>query len=114
MSLEANIPVFLSEITLGRSGASEIDHAEDSASNGFLSEYESLFSTGSVSDEVLWDIYGANSNRAQSEEPTSPGQNNQENQDFSTNFNHQSPPRTNDAEFDGDDVPKGRSIAHSI
>ncbi len=92
MSSEANIPVFLSKIALGRSGASEINRAEDSASDGFLSEDESLFSTGSVSDEVLQDIYGANSDPAQSEEPTSPGQNNQENQDFSTNFNHQSPP----------------------
>jgi hypothetical protein len=114
MSSEANIPVFLSEIALGHSGASEINRAEDSASDGFLSEDESLFLTGSVSDEVLWDVYGANSDPAQSEEPTSPGQNNQENQDFSTNFNHQSPPRTNNAEFNGDDVPKGRSIAHSI
>ncbi len=53
MSSEANIPVFLSEIALGRSGASEIDRAEDLASDGFLSEDESLFSTESVSDEVL-------------------------------------------------------------
>ncbi len=60
------------------------------------------------------DIYGPNMDPSQSEEPTSPDQNNQENQDFSTNFNHQSPPRTHEAEFDGDEVPKGRSIAHSI
>ncbi len=114
MSSEPRIPVFLSEIALGSSGASEIDRAEDSASDGFLSQDESLFSTQNVSDEVLRDIYGPNMDPAQSEEPTSPDQNNQENQNFSTNFNHQSPPRTHEAEFDGDEVPKGRSIAHSI
>jgi hypothetical protein len=114
MSSDPNIPVFLSEIALGSSGASEIDRADDSASDGFLSQDESLFSTQSVSDEVLRDIYGPNMDPAQSEEPSSPDRNNQENQDFSTNFNHQSPPRTHEAEFDGDEVPKGRSIAHSI
>ena len=68
MSSEPNIPVFLSEIALGSSGAC----AEDSASDGFLSEDESLFSNWSVSDEVLGDIYGPNLDPAQSEEPTSP------------------------------------------
>jgi hypothetical protein len=53
MSSEPTIPVFLSEIALGSSGASEINHVEDSASDGFLSEDESLFSTQSVSDKVL-------------------------------------------------------------
>jgi hypothetical protein len=66
-------------------------------------------------DVSLQDIYGPKSAAGQSKEPTSPaGQTNQQNQDFSTNLHHQSPTRANKAQFDGDDVPKGSSIAHSI
>jgi hypothetical protein len=106
MLLGNNIPVFWCDIALGRSGASEIDHAEESASDGFLSEDESLFSTWSISDVSLQDINGPKSADAQSEEPTSPGQTNQQNHDFSTNLHHQSPIRANEAQFDGDNVPK--------
>ncbi len=106
--------MFWCDIALGHSGASEINRAEESAYNGFLLEDESLFSTRSISDVSLQDIYGPKSAAAQSEEPTSPGQTNQQNQDVSTNLYHQSPTRANEAQFDGDDVPKGRSIAHSM
>jgi len=113
MSSKPNIPVFLSEIALRSSGALKIDRAEESASDGFLYEDESLFSTRSVSDKVLRDIYGPNMDPAQSEEPTSPDQNTQKNQDFSTNFNHQSPPRTHEAEFDGERSQKGGPLVIS-
>jgi hypothetical protein len=113
MSSKPNIPVFLSEIALRSSGALKIDRAEESASDGFLYEDESLFSTRSVSDKVLRDIYGPNMDPVQSEEPTSPDQNNQKNQDFSTNFNHQSPPRTHEAEFDGERSQKGGPLVIS-
>ena len=114
MSSDDNILVFWCDYALGHSGASTINRAEESASDGFLSEDESLFFTRSIWDVSLHDIYGPKSAAAQSEEPTSPGQTNQQNQDFSTNLHHQSPTRANEAQFDGDDVPKGRSIAHSI